>query len=226
MANTGLLVLTQPAKIKEGLLFLIQKHVLKTLYIQYVPWKNIFAGNYNSATLQWKGPEYSKKIADIYMNTSTIASRLDVRVLLTNLKCPERSVINTKKQVEVVIFDQKCSKEEADTFIQDRLANKSINYRFVNYMCMNYQKNAESAVQNMKTYKNVVLGGTFDRLHNGHKILLSEAALRCTERLTIGVTDSTMITGNKFFELTQFTSRYFIICNIFEFYRDKKYEAT
>lgn len=198
MANTGLLVLTNLAKIK-GLQFVIQKHVLKTLYIQYLPGKNIFAGNYNSATLQQREPEYFKRITDIYKNTSTIASRLDVRVLLTNFKYPDRSIINTKKPVEVVIFDQKCSKEEADTFIQDHLANKSLNYRFVNYIYgpgLNPCKNTESDVQNAKTYKNVVLGGTFDRLHNGHKILLSEAALRCTERLTVGVTDANMITGN------------------------------
>lgn len=204
MANTGLLILTNPAKMK-GLLFVIQKHVLKTLYIQYLPGKN-FAGNYNSATLQRRDPEYSKKITDIYKNTSTIASRLDIRVLLTNLKCPDRSIINTKKPVEVVIFDQTCSKEEADTFIQDHLANKSLNYRFVNYVYgpgPNCHKNTENDVQNMKTYKNVVLGGTFDRLHNGHKILLSEAALRCTERLTVGVTDTNMITGKILWELIQ-----------------------
>jgi len=203
MANTGLLVLTNPAKIK-GLLFVIQKHVLKTLYIQYLPWKNIFAGNYNSAILQPRDPEYSKKITDIYKNTSTIASRLDIRVLLTNLKYPDRSIINTKKSVEIVIFDQKCSKEEADMFIQDHLANKSMNYRFVNYIygpSPNYYKTAECNGQ-MKIYKNVVLGGTFDRLHNGHKILLSEAALRCTEKLTVGVTDTNMITGNKFLLVT------------------------
>lgn len=200
MANTGLLILTNPAKIREGLLFAIQKHVLKTLYIQYFPGKNIFAGNYNSVMLQWKGPEYSKKIVDIYMKTSTIASRLDIRVLLTNLKHPDRSIINTKKPVEVVIFDQDCSKQEAATFIQDRLANKSMDYRFINYIHVNCNdmNNMENNVQNIKTYKNVVLGGTFDRLHNGHKILLSEAALRCTERLTVGVTDTNMITGNKF----------------------------
>lgn len=46
-----------------------------------------------------------------------------------------------------------------------------------------------------KKYNSVVLGGTFDRLHVGHKILLSEAALRAQKRLVAGVTDVNMITS-------------------------------
>lgn len=42
-------------------------------------------------------------------------------------------------------------------------------------------------------YNSVVLGGTFDRLHIGHKILLSEAALRAKRRVVVGVTDVNMI---------------------------------
>jgi phosphopantetheine adenylyltransferase len=32
------------------------------------------------------------------------------------------------------------------------------------------------------------VGGTFDRLHGGHKLLLSAAALVCSRRLTVGIT--------------------------------------
>lgn len=46
-----------------------------------------------------------------------------------------------------------------------------------------------------KKYNSVVLGGTFDRLHVGHKILLSEAAMRAHKRLVVGVTDVNMITS-------------------------------
>jgi len=49
----------------------------------------------------------------------------------------------------------------------------------------------------------VVLGGTFDRLHAGHKILLSEAATRCRSRLTIGVTDGPMLASKTLSELIQ-----------------------
>ena len=40
-----------------------------------------------------------------------------------------------------------------------------------------------------KMYENVVLGGTFDRIHAGHKILLTTSLLRCRNRITVGITE-------------------------------------
>jgi pantetheine-phosphate adenylyltransferase len=39
----------------------------------------------------------------------------------------------------------------------------------------------------------VVLGGTFDRLHGGHKLLLTESGLLARERLVIGVTQGALL---------------------------------
>jgi pantetheine-phosphate adenylyltransferase len=43
--------------------------------------------------------------------------------------------------------------------------------------------------KNDKTFKNVVLGGAFDRLHQGHKVLLTKACEICSERIVVGVTN-------------------------------------
>ncbi|XP_050090438.1 bifunctional coenzyme A synthase [Anopheles aquasalis] len=71
---------------------------------------------------------------------------------------------------------------------------------------------ADSAVENgtrievvldpaEECYRNVVLGGTFDRIHAGHKVLLTQAILMATERLVVGVTDGAMNRGKKLYEL-------------------------
>lgn len=52
---------------------------------------------------------------------------------------------------------------------------------------------AEGTRENEKPYRAVVLGGTFDRLHNGHKVLLSRAVLAASERVVCGVTCGDMI---------------------------------
>jgi len=52
-----------------------------------------------------------------------------------------------------------------------------------------------------KIYQEVVLGGTFDRLHTGHKVLLSTALLRCSDRVTVGVTGPELLTKKTLPEL-------------------------
>ena len=43
-----------------------------------------------------------------------------------------------------------------------------------------------------RLYEKSALGGTFDIIHNGHKVLLYAGILMSTKQLTIGVTDQSM----------------------------------
>ncbi|XP_074659006.1 bifunctional coenzyme A synthase-like [Tubulanus polymorphus] len=53
------------------------------------------------------------------------------------------------------------------------------------------------------SHRFVVCGGTFDRLHNGHKILLSIGLMLASKSLTVGVTDGDMNSKKKLNELMQ-----------------------
>lgn len=44
-----------------------------------------------------------------------------------------------------------------------------------------------------KVYQDVVLGGTFDRIHCGHKIFLTQAVLKARRRLVVGITSKQML---------------------------------
>ena len=46
-------------------------------------------------------------------------------------------------------------------------------------------------------YSKVALGGTFDQLHNGHRKLLTLAAVSCTKELVVGITGDIMLQKKK-----------------------------
>lgn len=52
-------------------------------------------------------------------------------------------------------------------------------------------------------YNSVAVGGTFDRLHSGHKLLLSYAALYARTELRVGITVESMLTKKQFKEKLQ-----------------------
>lgn len=52
-------------------------------------------------------------------------------------------------------------------------------------------------------YKVTALGGTFDHIHDGHKILLSVAAFLTSSRLIVGVTDQELLQNKKYKEVLQ-----------------------
>jgi len=52
-------------------------------------------------------------------------------------------------------------------------------------------------------YSGVVIGGTFDRIHNGHKLLLATALLLADEKITVGVADGELLKNKILSELIE-----------------------
>lgn len=71
------------------------------------------------------------------------------------------------------------------------------------YVLIGDEKMDENGEKMDKKYRKVVLGGTFDRLHNGHKVLLNKAAELASEHIVIGVTDREMLIKKSLYEMIE-----------------------
>lgn len=110
------------------------------------------------------------------MSSLELCGNIDVRVLISTMK-NRSSIISRMSNDEldlIFIDDEKSSSDKALSLMHNNSYETCID-------------------ESEPRYNSVVLGGTFDRLHIAHKILLSEAALKARNRLVVGVTDVNMI---------------------------------
>lgn len=192
MAQTGLLVVTNLAKIAKTLT-LTKKYVSRTLYIQLL---TQFVGKLRPAS------RYCAHVSDIYAASVKACDRLDVVVIVSNLKDEAlwHATPTTFKPVDVLLFDRVISSEESKEF-QTRYQTENIVELFDDLdetetestdVLTKYatgRKNENDAAE----VNSVALGGTFDRLHVGHKLMFTEAVLRARRCVLVGVTDVNMI---------------------------------
>lgn len=124
-------------------------------------------------------------------------------MLLSGIKHNDLHSLKTQHPIDIVIFDKQYDKNEIDKF----LFNKLINVR-ENCSVLTLENNTEDVITAGlcvldKVYPHTVLGGTFDRLHIAHKLLLTEAMLRARTKVTIGVTEENMLKSKSLWELIE-----------------------
>lgn len=95
--------------------------------------------------------------------------------------------IRTQKPIDLIIFDKFQNKCDVEQFVKNRIENvtKEHDILILDQEELEYKPEISENGDNDTVCKHSVLGGTFDRLHIAHKLLLSEAALRASEQVTV-----------------------------------------
>ncbi|CAF4932259.1 unnamed protein product [Pieris macdunnoughi] len=181
MASNALLFVSNTAKSLK-LCLKSSRLVKNILYIKYIGVDN------NLSVI-------NKQIIDIYSKTATQNANLDIRLILKPLEGLKK--LQTNHPIDMILTDTRIENQNLKKLVSN-----------IRPGCQLQTIETENEIESMKgepvkTYEYVALGGTFDRLHNGHKILLSQAALRATKHVTVGVTDVNMIQSKILWELIQ-----------------------
>lgn len=208
MFQTGLIVVTSPIRhiAKHVGLYLKEATavVKSTLYIKLEP-------SYSWPLARKISPteinQLRRIIPSIYFEAAKVCSHLDVRVLQGFLKNINVTELQLEKNFDVVFAEKNATKststilpDHLDEYLKAQFSKSTANFHFVN-LDPTEGENVIAAEGTM--YESVCLGGTFDRLHLGHKYLLSGAVASARQKLVVGVTDGDMIKNKLLWELIE-----------------------
>ncbi|KRX72470.1 Bifunctional coenzyme A synthase [Trichinella sp. T6] len=209
MNSTGLLILTQRSStLKIGIEFLLLKacqHVKGTLFISV----------HENLVRQLTTENIWNFVQHTYNASCSLDKSLDVRLMVDSLKRvgdykrklnPETCLLLDCDLSQLGDFFT--SKERLHLPMQmvmlhfdKQLADMSGLPTQMTTFCS--MEKFSKAPQTLPMYKHIVLGGTFDRMHDGHKFLLTIALLLTKRQLTCGITCGSMLTNKFLSELIQ-----------------------
>ncbi|XP_071319737.1 bifunctional coenzyme A synthase [Trachinotus anak] len=195
--------------------------VERTLYVHLHPGLNLGSGSQPRPVFIPPVVDLSTLITRLYSNAADICGHLDIRVLLTNVRaqsaassgtmtpnCPFPTPQPLSHSPEVVLTDfalQDPGQSHQVTQCLQKytghcyVCSPSLPSVLLHPQLMRLQEKEEGLQEPEKkeeplgTYSDVVVGGTFDRLHGAHKTLLNISCLLANRRFLIGVCDQAML---------------------------------
>lgn len=230
MFSTGILVLTSPLHTLHlriaPVLSSAAQLVERTLYVHLHPGLNLGNGSQPRAVFIPPVVDLSTIISRLHSNAADICGHLNVQVLLTNVhaqsaslpNCPFPTPQSLAHPPEVVLTDfplQDPSQSHQVTQSLQRytghcyVCSPSLSSVLLHPLLMRLQPNEEELKvpeeesEPLQTYSDVVVGGTFDRLHGAHRTLLNISCLLANRRFLIGVCDHAMLKRKVLKELVE-----------------------
>ncbi|KAJ8264569.1 hypothetical protein GJAV_G00150810 [Gymnothorax javanicus] len=214
MFSTGILVLTSPLHTLPlriaPVLSSAAQVVERTLYVHLHPGLNLSSAGQARPVYIPPAADVSSFISRLYSNAANVCGHLDVRtlshspdVLLTDFPLQDPGESSQVAQclqsytgccyacnpglTSVLLHPQlKCLQENGELLEKEEL-----------------EGDGAAQPEPLQTYSDVVVGGTFDRLHGAHKTLLSISCLLANRRFVIGLCDTELLKRKVLKELIQ-----------------------
>ncbi|XP_027027399.1 bifunctional coenzyme A synthase [Tachysurus fulvidraco] len=232
MFSTGVLVLTSPLHTLPLRFAPVLKSAAKlvehTLHVHLHPGLNLETGCAPRPSFIPPSADLPGIISRLYSNAADICAHLDVRLLLANIGAQQDSDLDPfpspqmlSQSPEVVMTDFPIKDPGQMSMVARCLQVYTGNC----YVCSpsissvvlwpqlkevieeeedSWEKNDPQPVE---TYRDLVVGGTFDRLHGAHRTLLNICCLMTNRRLLIGVCDQELLKRKVLKELIEPYSR-------------------
>ncbi|XP_018597432.1 bifunctional coenzyme A synthase isoform X1 [Scleropages formosus] len=229
--STGILVLTSPLNTLPlriaPVLSSAAQVVERTLYVHLHPGLNLGSAAQARPVFIPPAADVSSLISRLYSNAANVCGHLDVRVLLTNIRAqqglppltgagnPFPSPQTLSQRPEVVLTDFALQDPGQSSLVAQCLRK----YTGHCYVCtptlasvllhpqlepLPEQEGFDiEEPEPLQTYSDVVVGGTFDRLHGAHKTLLNISCLLANKRFVIGVCDKELLKNKVLKELIE-----------------------
>lgn len=201
MFRCGLLIVS-PACVRTRipcLLKAVSQQVRETLYVEIYR-----AERQPVATLY-------EALLNVYSCKSCVSEKLNIKVLLPGHKMPR-----TLGEEPEVAFAREHFGNNAfrdfDGWVTKRFASLNLKGKLKLVRILEEEEQEGNSTKipkisnvpaTLKVYEEVVLGGTFDHLHDGHRLLLSVACLLCHEKITVGLTDGNLLKNKVLKELLE-----------------------
>uniref|UniRef100_H3CH64 Bifunctional coenzyme A synthase n=1 Tax=Tetraodon nigroviridis TaxID=99883 RepID=H3CH64_TETNG len=220
MFSTGILVLTSPLHTLQlriaPVLSSAAQLVERTLYVHLHPGLNLVSGAQPRPVFIPPVVDLSALISRVYSNAADVCGHLDVRVLLTNVCSPSSACNEVQTAANCPFPTPQCLSHSPAVVLTDfplqdpgqsNQVTQCLKVTGHCYVCSprlssvllhpqtkrKRLEQREKKTQPLHTYSDVVVGGTFDRLHGAHKTLLNISCLLANRRLLIGVCDQAML---------------------------------
>ncbi|KAM9487816.1 bifunctional coenzyme A synthase [Clarias gariepinus] len=232
MFSTGVLVLTSPLHTLPFRLAPALKSAAKlverTLYIHLHPGLNLGTGCPPRPVFIPPSVDLPGLISSLYSNAADVCAHLDVRLLLANICGQQDVTLNPfpSPQMlshfpEVVMTDfpvrdsaqmspvARCLQVYAGNcyVCEPDLSSVVLWPQLKDLVEEQEEIEKENISKPAETYRDIVVGGTFDRLHGAHRTLLNICCLMANRRFLIGVCDQELLKSKVLKELIEPYSR-------------------